>query len=63
MQGKGKNSNKNHSEQKATINTDFLIGSWIDQSEALLHFILFADGSAKSDNMATLLYQKWQYKE
>lgn len=46
-------------EQKSTINTEFLIGSWKDQSESALHFSLYADGIAKSDNMATLLYQKW----
>lgn len=46
-------------EQQSTINRDFLIGSWKDQSTSALDFSLFADGSAKSDNMETLLYQKW----
>jgi len=49
-------------EQKSTINTSFLIGSWKDQSQAALHFSLYADGTAQSDNMKTLLYQKWNVK-
>ena len=39
-----------------------LIGSWKDQSPSLLHFSLYADGTAQSDNMETLLYQKWEVK-
>src|SRR5688572_32780096 len=50
------------SEQKSTIDTSFLIGSWEDQSEKAVHFTLYADGTAQSDNMATLLYQKWNVK-
>lgn len=49
-------------EQDSTINSNFLIGSWKDQSESALHFSLYADGTAKSDNMQTLLYEKWQLK-
>src|SRR5687768_5463464 len=49
-------------EQKSTIDTSYLIGSWEDQSERALHFTLNADGSAQSDNMATLLYQAWNVK-
>ena len=55
--------NQEISEQKSTVNTDFLIGSWEDQSPAALNFSLYADGTAKSDNMATLLYQKWNVKD
>ncbi len=49
-------------EDQSIINTDLLIGSWKDQSPSLLHFSLFANGTAKSDNMETLLYQKWEVK-
>ena len=49
-------------EQKSTIDTSYLIGSWEDQSEKALHFTLYIDGTAQSDNMATLLYQKWSVK-
>ncbi|SIQ07284.1 lipocalin-like domain-containing protein [Maribacter ulvicola] len=42
------------------INEKLLIGSWLDQSESKLHFSLFKDGTASSDNMATLLYKKWK---
>lgn len=45
--------------KEVTINTANLIGSWEDQSEAALHFTLFEDGTAQSDNMKTLLYQEW----
>jgi len=38
----------------------FLIGSWKDTSESALHFTLFEDGSACSDNMKTLLYKNWR---
>ena len=49
-------------EQKSTIDTSYLIGSWEEQSEKALHFTLYADGTAQSDNTATLLYQKWNVK-
>ena len=49
-------------EQHSTIDSSYLIGSWEDQSEEALHFTLYADGTAQSDNMATLLYQKWKVK-
>ena len=49
-------------EQKSTIDTSYLIGSWEDQSDKALHFTLFPDGTARSDNMATLLYQRWNVK-
>ena len=47
---------------KQTINPKHLIGSWKDKSSAALHFSLLSDGSARSDNMQTLLYQKWSVK-
>ena len=47
---------------KQTNNTKLLIGSWKDKSSAALHFSLLSDGSARSDNMKTLLYQKWSVK-
>lgn len=49
-------------EQRSTIDESYLIGSWEDQSEKALNFTLYADGTAQSDNMATLLYQKWSVK-
>ena len=49
-------------ERKSTIDTSYLVGSWEDQSEKALHFTLYADGTAQSDNMATLLYQEWYVK-
>ncbi len=42
------------------INEELLIGSWLDTSESKLHFTLFADSTARSDNMETLLYRKWR---
>jgi len=39
-----------------------LVGSWKDCSPAALHFTLFKDGTAQSDNMKTLLYKKWTLK-
>jgi len=50
-------------EKSAVTNTSSLIGSWEDQSEKALHFTLNADGTAQSDNMATLLYQQWSVKD
>jgi len=39
---------------------DLLVGSWVDTSDAGLDFTLNADGTAKSDGMATLLYKNWR---
>ena len=50
-------------EKSAVTDTSSLIGSWEDQSEKALHFTLNADGTAESDNMATLLYQQWSVKD
>ena len=50
-------------EKPAVADTSSLIGSWEDQSEKALHFTLNADGTAQSDNMATLLYQQWSVKD
>ncbi len=44
----------------ADINEELLLGSWLDTSESALHFSMFKDGTACSDNMATLLYEKWK---
>jgi len=57
-----KQENKQITEQQASLKTNLLVGSWKDQSSAALHFSLFEDGRAKSDNMRTLLYQKWSIK-
>lgn len=47
---------------KTSINEKLLIGSWLDQSEAKLHFSIIENGHARSDNMKTLLYEKWKLK-
>lgn len=43
-----------------TINKNLLVGSWLDSSESALHFSMFEDGTSRSDNMETLLYEKWR---
>ncbi len=57
------------SERKQQANTEksitetnklLLAGSWKDTSESALHFTLFKDGTARSDNMKTLLYKNWK---
>jgi len=48
--------------QNSTTNQDYLVGSWKDNSKSALHFTLFKDGSARSDNMETLLYKTWKVK-
>jgi hypothetical protein len=50
-------------EKPAATGTGSLVGSWEDQSEKALHFTLHADGTAQSDNMATLLYQQWSVRD
>ncbi len=47
-------------ESDSIINKQLLIGSWKDTSESALHFTLFEDGTARSDNMRTLLYKNWK---
>lgn len=55
------NIKKQHVKKYASdINTELLIGSWLDTSESALHFSLLKDRTARSDNMATLLYKKWR---
>lgn len=55
------NIEKDHLNQFSTdIKAELLLGSWLDTSESALHFSLFQDGTARSDNMATLLYKKWR---
>ena len=49
--------------ESTIIDSKLLIGSWFDADESALHFTMYADGTAKSDNMATLLYEKWRVKE
>lgn len=43
-----------------SISENLLVGSWEDTGASALHFTLFANGKAKSDNMQTLLYTQWQ---
>lgn len=48
--------------QKSIVENELLVGSWIDSSDAALHFTLFNNGTARSDNMKTLLYKSWKVK-
>ena len=48
--------------QNSLAEKELLTGSWKDNSEAALDFTLFEDGTARSDNMKTLLYKKWKVK-
>ena len=50
---------QNKKESIKNIDRELLIGSWLDSSKAALNFTLFKDGTARSDNMTTLLYRKW----
>lgn len=50
----------NHDISKKQYLKENIVGSWKDLSEQALHFTLFADGTAHSDNMETLLYRKWR---
>ncbi len=45
-----------------TSTSKLLIGSWLDSSEAKLHFTLLENGDAKSDNMETLVYKSWSVR-
>ncbi len=47
-------------EKNKKIYRDLFVSSWIDTSDSKLHFTLNSDGTARSDNMATLLYKKWR---
>lgn len=58
-----KHSKQSTIEQELTTDTNMLLGSWEDQSEAALHFTLFKDGTAQSDNMKTLLYKEWKVED
>ena len=49
--------------EKPTAAEQLLVGSWKDTSPTPLHFTLFEDGTAKSDNMETLLYKSWSVKD
>ncbi|MCK9628570.1 MAG: lipocalin family protein [Bacteroidales bacterium] len=52
----------NHGKRTA-IGQELLTGSWKDTSPSALHFTLFKDGTARSDNMKTLLYKNWSVKD
>ena len=57
---KGTSSNKENSKIEISIvEKKLLIGSWKDTSKSALHFTLFKNGTARSDNMKTLLYKNW----
>ena len=44
----------------ASMLSEAIEGSWHDNSHAALHFSLFKDGTARSDNMETLVYKNWR---
>lgn len=48
--------------EESIIEKELLVGSWEDSSKSALHFTLFKNGTARSDNMATLLYKNWSVK-
>lgn len=50
-------------EQDQQVDLKLFVGAWEDSSEAALHFSLFEDGTARSDNMKTLLYKKWRVEK
>ena len=52
----------NFNKKPATSTSKLLIGSWLDSSEAKLHFTLLENGIAKSDNMKTLVYKSWSVR-
>lgn len=52
----------NFNKKPATSTSKLLIGSWLDSSEAKLHFTLLENGDAKSDNMETLVYKSWSVR-
>ncbi|NKI27434.1 lipocalin family protein [Arenibacter sp. 6A1] len=54
---------QNEDKHNSTVDKELLVGSWKDYSEFALHFTLFKDGSASSDNMKTLLYKTWEVNE
>lgn len=67
--GACKNDNKSTTNNKVSseiegsiVENEFLIGSWKDTSKSALHFTLFKNGTARSDNMKTLLYKDWNVK-
>lgn len=57
------NTIQNNLDEITAIDTNLLIGSWKDQSKSALNFTLYSDGTAKSDNMTTLLYEHWFLKD
>lgn len=61
--GRSTNNNKTKLELENSIDKqELLIGSWKDTSESALHISLFINGTARSDNMKTLLYKNWSVK-
>src|SRR5690606_920406 len=56
------NNEANSKMEASIVEEEFLVGSWKDTSKSALHFTLFKDGTARSDNMKTLLYKNWKVK-
>lgn len=56
------NNEANSKIEGLTVEKEFLVGSWKDTSKSALHFTLFKNGTARSDNMKTLLYKNWKVK-
>lgn len=61
--GNEKKQQANSGKSLTETNKLLLAGSWKDTSESALHFTLFKDGTARSDNMKTLLYKSWEVNE
>lgn len=57
------NNEANSAKENSIVEKELLVGSWKDTSTSALHFTLFKNGTACSDNMKTLLYKNWNVKE
>ena len=56
------NNEANSKIEESIVEKEFVVGSWEDTSKSALHFTLFKNGTARSDNMKTLLYKNWRVK-
>ncbi|MCM4168441.1 hypothetical protein KCTC52924_02013 [Arenibacter antarcticus] len=56
------NNEANSEIEESIVEKEFLVGSWKDTSKSALHFTLLKNGTARSDNMKTLLYKNWKVK-
>ncbi len=54
---------ENAQSERSLVEKELLVGSWKDTSGSALHFSLLPDGTARSDNMKTLLYKNWNLEK